>query len=1852
MGKGRPRAVEKVVLGPNASVSTTGSLNIPTGPVYYPTQDEFRDPLEFLEKIRPEAEQFGICKIVPPQGWNPPFALDLDSFTFPTKTQAIHQLQARAASCDPKTFGLEYIRFLEEHCGRKPKKRVVFEGVELDLCRLFNAVKRFGGYAKVVKNKKWGEIFRFVRPRGKITECAKHVLSQLYLEHLCDYEEHHNKLNKVKEKSRKRGGAQGGRKGVGEVEVSSFKRRRKNIEGDKIEKCKQEDEEVRDQICEQCRSGLHGEVMLLCDRCNKGWHIYCLSPPLKRVPPGNWYCMECLNSEKDTFGFVPGKQFSLETFRRVADRAKKKWFGSTSTSRIQLEKKFWEIVEGSVGEVEVIYGSDLDTSVYGSGFPRENDQRPSSVGAEEWEEYCANPWNLNNLPKLPGSVLQAVHHGIAGVMVPWLYMGMLFSSFCWHFEDHCFYSMNYLHWGEPKCWYSVPGSEADAFEKVMRNSLPDLFDAQPDLLFQLVTMLNPTVLQENGVPVYSVLQEPGNFIITFPRSYHGGFNLGLNCAEAVNFAPADWLPHGGFGAELYQLYHKPAVLSHEELLCVVAKSEFDSRASKYLRPELLRIYNKEKAWREKLWKNGILSSAPLSPKKHPEHIGTEEDPTCIICQQFLYLSAVVCRCRPSVFVCLEHWEHLCECKASKHCLLYRHTLAELNDLVLLTEKHGPEDQSKNSRRQLTCPNETTLSRKVRGGYVLHAQLAEEWLLKSCKILTNPYSRDSYANAIKEAKQFLWAGSEMDPVRDMTKKLVEGKNWAEAVRDCLSKVESWSHHQNPDAERVHMEHVNKLMALDPVPCNEPCYSKLKEYQEEANSLIREIEQALDAQSKFSIVELEVLSSKALVLPIYTEESNKLLRRLSSAKHLVESVRQCLEGKSPAVEADILYKLQTEIVDLQIELPECEMLANLIQQVDLCRSRCIEIFEGPICLKKLEMLIHEYDGFTVNIPELKLLREYHRDAVSWVSHVNQVLVDISCREDQENVVEELTSILRDGKLLKVQVDELPQIETELKKASCRVKALKALRSKMDMTFIEQLIAEATVLQIEKEKLFTDISEVFAVALHWEERAKHLLALEGTLSEFEDILRTSEDIGILLASLEDITDAVSMAKTWLSKCSPFLYPDSYASTSSSLLKLEHLKELISESKLLKISLQERNMLETVLGHCIVWEQKASSLLHDAVCLINEDALSEEISNTLIKKIECQLPLLKSTIEDGLSLKFEFQLISKLQDAHCTLQWCFKALSFSDVIPTLEEVDACLEVSNQLPATYASCTLYTLLIDGMNWLKNALEILPPCNGRLTKVNEAEEVLGLSQKIGVQFPLMIGVIQNAIEKHNLWLDEVDLFFNLRCTSRRWNSLLHLKELARTDAFNCSELDMVLAEVQKVEQWKQHCRDVARSSSVSDKSLLSGALLEIKNRLDRALYIYKKSKCSGAPDLCFYCTSNVENQKLVTCFSCGDSFHLQCVGSLSGDSSWSTTSCVCPYCDFLRSGKIFRTGVGVGILRAGQKFIPSNKLVELLKDAESHCLWIEERSILQQIVENALECNSCLMRIAEFALGCHDGDLSILGGKLVLPLKALDIASICDNEGKSKFELALARNSWKVTAQKLLENSEKPTIQQIQRHLKEGQAVSIPPEDYFRRQLTEVKNIGLQWAEMAKKVSADGGTLALDRVYALIAEGEDLPVSCEKELKLLKDRSMLYCICRRPYDQRAMIACDNCDEWYHFDCIKLSSAPKIYICPACIPDTEEDICSSVPLVQESRCTSGGNKVEEPQTPSPRRTELIRKLGNSMSTSTRKISKDVSNDTRSVGMGKLQWSNRKPYRRLARKRAVFQSLSPFFHIHSN
>lgn len=35
-------------------------------PTFYPSEEDFKDPLEYFEIIKPVAQKFGICRVVPP----------------------------------------------------------------------------------------------------------------------------------------------------------------------------------------------------------------------------------------------------------------------------------------------------------------------------------------------------------------------------------------------------------------------------------------------------------------------------------------------------------------------------------------------------------------------------------------------------------------------------------------------------------------------------------------------------------------------------------------------------------------------------------------------------------------------------------------------------------------------------------------------------------------------------------------------------------------------------------------------------------------------------------------------------------------------------------------------------------------------------------------------------------------------------------------------------------------------------------------------------------------------------------------------------------------------------------------------------------------------------------------------------------------------------------------------------------------------------------------------------------------------------------------------------------------------------------------------------------------------------------------------------------------------------------------------------------------------------------------------------------------------------------------------------------------------------------------------------------
>ncbi|PPD68251.1 hypothetical protein GOBAR_DD34875 [Gossypium barbadense] len=413
-------------------------------------------------------------------------------------------------------------------------------------------------------------------------------------------------------------------------------------------------------------------------------------------------------SELEGFGFEVGPEFTLDRFQKYADNFKTQYFRLKENdvnmegkmailqdhhepSIQNIEGEYWRIVEKATEEIEVLYGADLETGVFGSGFHKKLNQ----VGLASYEKYIKSGWNLNNFPRLSGSVLSYESSDISGVLVPWLYVGMCFSSFCWHVEDHHLYSLNYMHLGAPKIWYGVPGKDASKLEKAMRKHLPDLFDEQPDLLHKLVTQLSPSILKSEGVPVHRCVQNAGEFVLTFPRAYHAGFNSGFNCAEAVNVGPVDWLPHGQIAIELYREQGRKTSISHDKLLLGAAREAVKA----HWELNFVKNYTSDNMrWKDVCGKNGVLSKT-LKARVEMERLAREflcgssqavkmdrnfdatSERECCICFFDLHLSAAGCRCSPDRYACLNHAKHLCSCARDAKIFLFRYDINELNILV-------------------------------------------------------------------------------------------------------------------------------------------------------------------------------------------------------------------------------------------------------------------------------------------------------------------------------------------------------------------------------------------------------------------------------------------------------------------------------------------------------------------------------------------------------------------------------------------------------------------------------------------------------------------------------------------------------------------------------------------------------------------------------------------------------------------------------------------------------------------------------------------------------------------------------------------------------------------------------------------------------------------------------------------------------------------------------------------------------------------------------------------------------------------------------------------------------------------
>lgn len=216
-----------------------------------------------------------------------------------------------------------------------------------------------------------------------------------------------------------------------------------------------------------------------------------------------------------------------------------------------------------------------------------------------------HPWNLHNLPILPNALLGALDKTDVNdydLNESRINIGMTFSTENWTCEDHFTNLINFQFFGAVKKWYFIPELEFEKFERLLENiqmkdqlrsninnkkqvdidkvinllkkldedvdyevvlkTLDNLINVDKDVRLNIGNegfanligegakfnynqefMITPELLDSFGIRYTTTLQEPGEFIIKFPKTFSSTISFGFNLSEEVNLATKSWLDY-------------------------------------------------------------------------------------------------------------------------------------------------------------------------------------------------------------------------------------------------------------------------------------------------------------------------------------------------------------------------------------------------------------------------------------------------------------------------------------------------------------------------------------------------------------------------------------------------------------------------------------------------------------------------------------------------------------------------------------------------------------------------------------------------------------------------------------------------------------------------------------------------------------------------------------------------------------------------------------------------------------------------------------------------------------------------------------------------------------------------------------------------------------------------------------------------------------------------------------------------------------------------------------------------------------------------------------------------------------
>ncbi|GAB5585049.1 lysine-specific demethylase 5C isoform X4 [Prionailurus iriomotensis] len=984
----------------------------PECPVFEPTWAEFRDPLGYIAKIRPIAEKSGICKIRPPADWQPPFAVEVENFRFTPRIQRLNELEAQTRV---KLNYLDQIAKFWEIQGSSLKIPNVERRI-LDLYSLSKIVMEEGGYEAICKDRRWVRIAqRLNYPPGKNIGS---LLRSHYERIIYPYEMFQSGANLVqcnthpfdneeKDKEYKPHGIPL-RQSVQPSKFSSYSRRAKRLQPDPepTEEDIEKNPELKKLQIYGAGPKMMGLGLMAKDKTLRKKDLFLtaldkegvICPPtvlMKEEPREDGKVMSTFPEEDLNHSLEPCTKLTMR-LRRSHNSAQ---FVETYVCRIcsrgdEVDKL---ILCDGCGDNYHIFCLMPPLPEIPRGVWRcpkcimaECKRPPEAFGFEQ----ATQEYTLQSFGEMADS-FKADYFNMPVHMVPTEHVEKEFWRLVSSIEEDV--TVEYgadIHskefgsgfpvssskknlspeeeWGEPKTWYGVPSLAAEQLEEVVRTN-----------------------------------QCAGEFVITFPRAYHSGFNQGYNFAEAVNFCTADWLPTGRQCIEHYRRLRRYCVFSHEELICKMAAfpEKLDLNLAVAVHKEMFIMVQEERRLRKALLEKGITEA-----EREAFELLPDDERQCIKCKTTCFLSALACYDCPDGLVCLSHINDLCKCSSRRQYLRYRYTLDELPAML--------------HKLKVWAESFDNWANKVR--VALEVEDGQKRSFEELRALES------------EARERRF------PNNELLQRLRNCLNEAEA---CVSQVLGLISGQEARIETPQLTLTELRVLLEQMgslPCAMHHIGDVKDVLEQVEAYQIEAREALTLLPP-SVGLLRSLLERGQQLGVRVPEAHQLQQQVEQAQWLDE-VKQAL---APSGQRGSLVIMQGLLVTgaKVASSPSVDKARAELQELLTIAKRWEE--KAHFCLEArqkhppatLEAIIREAENIPVHLPNIQALKDALAKAQAWIADVDEIQ-----NGDHYPCLDDLEGLVAIGRDLPVGLEELRQLELQVLTAhSWREKASKTFLKK---------------------------------------------------------------------------------------------------------------------------------------------------------------------------------------------------------------------------------------------------------------------------------------------------------------------------------------------------------------------------------------------------------------------------------------------------------------------------------------------------------------------------------------------------------------------------------------------------------------------------------------------------------------------------------------------------------------------------------------------------------------------------------------------------------------------------------------